>query len=136
LKEKELKQFGEYRTRRLVLEALDRLEGVEIGNPDGHPTQDTVVPRNQETISLAQPRSESRQAVVQTQLPTLTKPPLPVTPPPRVVKEIDPPAGQPTLTDFGLYKCEVCGKMVMGFEKEKHEQEKHGGKSVEWKKLR
>jgi hypothetical protein len=27
LKEKELKQFGEYRTRRLVLEAWDRLEG-------------------------------------------------------------------------------------------------------------
>lgn len=27
LKEKEVKQFGEYRTRRLVLEAWDRLEG-------------------------------------------------------------------------------------------------------------
>ncbi|MHC1770186.1 MAG: N-6 DNA methylase [Flexilinea sp.] len=42
---------------------------------------------------------------------------------------------QPTLTDFGLYKCEVCGKLVMGYEKEKHEQEFHGGKSVEWKKV-
>ena len=29
LKEKEIRQFGEYRTRRLVLEAWDRLEGVE-----------------------------------------------------------------------------------------------------------
>jgi hypothetical protein len=27
LKEKEVKQFGEYRTRRLVLEAWDRMEG-------------------------------------------------------------------------------------------------------------
>ena len=27
LKEKEIKQFGEYRTRRLVLEAWDRMEG-------------------------------------------------------------------------------------------------------------
>jgi hypothetical protein len=27
LKEKEVKQFGEYRTRRLVLEAWDKLEG-------------------------------------------------------------------------------------------------------------
>ena len=27
LKEKEVKQFGEYRTRRLVLEALDGMEG-------------------------------------------------------------------------------------------------------------
>jgi len=26
--------------------------------------------------------------------------------------------------------------MVMGFEKANHEQEKHGGKSVEWKKVR
>jgi hypothetical protein len=29
LKEKEIRQFGEYRTRRLVLEVWDRLEGVE-----------------------------------------------------------------------------------------------------------
>jgi hypothetical protein len=28
------------------------------------------------------------------------------------------------------------GKMVMGFEKSNHEQEKHGGKSVEWKKVK
>jgi hypothetical protein len=53
-----------------------------------------------------------------------------------VIKETDPSAGQPTLTDFGLYKCEVCGKMVMGFEKANHEQEKHGGKGVDWKKMR
>jgi hypothetical protein len=59
-----------------------------------------------------------------------------VTPQPKVVKEIDLPEAQPTLTDFGLYKCEVCGKMVMGFEKAYHEQEKHGGKGVEWKKVR
>lgn len=39
-------------------------------------------------------------------------------------------------TDYGLYKCDECGKMVMGFEKQDHEQEKHGGKSVEWKKVR
>ena len=43
---------------------------------------------------------------------------------------------QPTLTDFGLYKCEVCGKMVMGFEKANHEREIHGGKGVDWKKMR
>jgi hypothetical protein len=53
-----------------------------------------------------------------------------------VKKEIDPPEGQPTLSDFGLYKCESCGKMVMGFEKENHEREKHGWKSVEWRKVR
>jgi len=138
LKDKEIRQYGEYRTRRLVLEAWDRLaeRGVEVGNPDGYPSQDSAVTTKQETISVAQPRIESRPAAVQTQLSTPAKPPLPVTPPSKVVKEIDPPAGQPTLSDFGLYKCEVCGKMVMGFEKANHEQEKHGGKGVQWKKMR
>ncbi len=136
LKDKEIRQYGEYRTRRLVLEAWDRLEGVEVGNPDGHSAQSAAVSTRQETIIVAQPRSESRPAVIQTQLPASAKPNSPVTPPAKVVKEIDPPADQPTLTDFGLYKCEVCGKMVMGFEKGNHEQEKHGGKSVDWKKVR
>ncbi|HEY9078044.1 MAG TPA: hypothetical protein VIO61_16025 [Anaerolineaceae bacterium] len=66
------------------------------------------------------------EAVTQPQHPAL---------PSKMVKAIDPSAGQPTFTDFGLYKCEVCGKMVMGFEKANHEQEKHGGKGVEWKKV-
>jgi hypothetical protein len=43
---------------------------------------------------------------------------------------------QPALSDFGLYKCSVCGKMVMGYEKGNHEQEVHGGKNVEWRKIR
>jgi len=38
LKEKELKQYGEYRTRRLVLEAWDRLEGTEVGAPEAAPS--------------------------------------------------------------------------------------------------
>jgi len=142
LKEKEIRQYGEYRTRRLVLEAWDRLEGVEVGNPDGHSAQSIAVPPKQETISMVQPRSESQPVAVQTQRPATAKPNSPVTPPAKVasssktIKEIDPPADQPTLSDFGLYKCEVCGKMVMGFEKANHEQEKHGGKSIEWKKIR
>jgi len=136
LKDKETRQYGEYRTRRLVLEAWDRLEGVEVGNPNGYSAKSAAVSQKQETILVPQPKSESRPAVVQTQLPAPAKPNSPVTPPAKVVKEIDPPAGQPTLTDFGLYKCEICGKMVMGFEKANHEREKHGGKGVEWKKVR
>jgi len=37
------------------------------------------------------------------------------------VIEAEPDLGQPGFSDFGLYKCEVCGKMVMGFEKANHE---------------
>lgn len=43
---------------------------------------------------------------------------------------------QPGSTDFGLYKCGVCGKLVMGYDWENHLGEAHGGKSVEWKKVR
>lgn len=136
LKEKEIKQFGEYRTRRLVLEAWNRLEGVDVCNPNAYPAQGAAVPSKQETVSVTQSRSESRPAEVQTPLPEPAKPPLPVTPPAKVEKEIDPPEAQPTLTDFGLYKCDNCGKLVLGFDMANHEQEKHGGKSVEWKKLK
>jgi len=41
-----------------------------------------------------------------------------------------------TLSDFGQYKCPLCGKMVMGYEKENHVKDAHQGKSVEWKVLR
>lgn len=126
LKEKELRQYGEYRTRRLVLEAWHRLEGVEVGNPDDGSAQPIAVPPKQETISIAQPKPKSRSAAIRNQ---------PFTPSVDA-KELDAPVGQPTLTDFGLYKCEVCGKMVMGFEKANHEQENHGGESVGWKKVR
>lgn len=136
LKEKEFRQFGEYRTRRLVLEAWDRLEGVEIGNPDGNLEQTTLVNPNPESISLSQSKSGDQPVEVQTQAPASAKPYSPVTPPAKMVKENDPPAYQPTLTDFGLYKCETCGKLVLGFDKPNHEQEKHAGRSVEWKKIR
>jgi len=43
---------------------------------------------------------------------------------------------QPMFCDLRLYKCEICGKMVMGFEKKSHEREKHGGNGVEWRKVR
>jgi hypothetical protein len=110
LKDKEMRQYGEYRTRRLVLEAWDRLEGVEPA-PITVPVPTVAAP----TPSLA---------------PVLAK---------LVVEEKVPqpaPEAQPMLSDFGLYKCGICGKMVMGFEKEGHERDKHGGKSVEWKKMR
>ena len=115
LKEKEIKQHGEYRTRRLVLEAWERLDGMEIGS----------------AASGEEPREQRPVEVVEA--PSRPEPPVQAVEP-----KVEPvvPEGQPMLSDFGLYKCGVCGKMVMGYEKEKHEQEKHKGKSVEWKKMR
>jgi len=124
LKEKEFRQFGEYRTRRLVLEAWDRLEGVETGNPLGYREQAVPLEPKQDTIHITQPKPESQSAVIQEKLSTPVK------------KEVDAAEGQSMLSDFGLYKCESCGKMVIGFEKGNHVQEEHGGKSVEWRKIK
>ena len=38
-------------------------------------------------------------------------------------------------SNYGLYKCAVCGSMVMGFGKEEHVRESHVGKDVVWKRL-
>jgi hypothetical protein len=42
---------------------------------------------------------------------------------------------EPAPSDYGLYKCKACGRMVMGFEKEKHLREVHGGINLGYKKI-
>ena len=115
LKEKEIRQYGEYRTRRLVLEAWERLEA-----SGEWPTMG------------GGPREEAARPAAKTEQPE----PAPVSPPPTAPEPAVEPGVQPTFSDFGLYKCAACGKMVMGFEKVNHEQEKHGGKGVEWVKVK
>lgn len=114
LKDKEMRLYGEYRTRRLVLEAWDQLEGVAPA-PVSVPVEVSTAPKIESKAEQVKPVVEQVKE-----------------------KSMPEPAAesQPMLSDFGLYKCGVCGKMVMGFEKEGHEQEKHGGKKVEWKQMR
>jgi hypothetical protein len=40
------------------------------------------------------------------------------------------------LSDFALDALIQCGKMVMGYEKENHVREGHGGQGVEWMRLK
>jgi hypothetical protein len=131
LKEKEIKLYGEFRTRRLVLEAWDRLEGLEIGNPAGY-----IVEKQPDDVGPAKPAkavSEQR---------TATKPAVAARTGAEKSrsrdKEIPSPESQPMLphSDFGLYQCDACGKLVMGFDKDSHLKEKHGGRGVEWRKVR
>jgi len=119
LKEKEIKLYGEYRTRRLVLDAWDRLEGVEPA-------------RIERPVVLEQPAPVKEVYAP----PTKEKPT-------HVVKERatqadaeQPPAVQTSFSDFGLYKCGACGKMVMGFDRENHVSEAHKRKGVEWGKVK
>ncbi len=126
LKEKEIRQFGEYRTRRLVLEAWDRLERVNV---EGWQVESLKVPGSQvreaEDIEAAQVISSEAPILVGKQETE-----------PAVVEEIQPTTLQESFSDFGLYKCAACGKMVMGFDRENHALEAHKGKNVEWKKVR
>ncbi len=119
LKEKEIKRFGEYRTRRLVLEAWDRLDGVEAVK--------------------VQPMAKIEKLVVMEQLaPVKEIYALPAKEKaPRTVREKAAQATpeQPAFSDFGLYKCGACGKMVMGFDRENHARDVHKGKGAEWKKV-
>jgi hypothetical protein len=120
LKDKEIKKYGEFRTRRLVLEAWDKLKVVVV---EGYKAPDV--------LELNNAKIEQPEVVVPLKPPALKQVP-------RVKEEPAPEEEspeQPMLSDFGLYKCQVCGKMVMGYEKENHVKDVHGGKSVEWRKV-
>lgn len=41
----------------------------------------------------------------------------------------------PDPSDLGLYRCNVCGKRVLGYEAKKHKQDAHRAEKVDWIKL-
>ncbi|MHB8088819.1 MAG: Eco57I restriction-modification methylase domain-containing protein [Anaerolineaceae bacterium] len=84
----------------------------------------------EETSHISLPQQQIMPAPSPDLIGPSAKPPVPVK------NETETLSDQPTLTDFGLYKCGTCGKMVMGYEKGNHEREKHAGKPVEWKKMK
>ena len=43
---------------------------------------------------------------------------------------------QPELIDFGVYRCLKCDKMVMGFDREGHVRDVHGGRGVAWRRVK
>jgi hypothetical protein len=129
LKDKELRQFGEYRTRRLVLEAWDRLEA--NGEMPDVPGNESIISEQQiasvkaspvqlQPVVVPAPQSKSESQPVEDQS----------------RKEVEPPEGQMTLGDYTLYKCGVCGGMVMAYDRENHIRGKHAGQSVEWRKIK
>jgi len=143
LKEKETRQYGEYRTRRLVLEAWNRLqESIENGSE-----YVPMVDPPPADPSVAHPPPERQQPMQQREQITIPDPPktrkeeggqasakavefdFSQEEDPEVEEKADTP------TDYGLYKCQVCGKLVMGYARSEHVDEKHGGQAVEWKKV-
>ena len=44
-------------------------------------------------------------------------------------------AGQSTFLDYAMYRCSLCGKLVMSYDRPSHESQFHPGRKVEWKKI-
>ena len=132
LKEKEIRLYGEYRTRRLVLEAWDSLAGVEVNSYTGKQVDELRETSKPLSVTSEPPAPAVKPENRSTVKPENVKPVKPENVKPENLK----PETQPMLSDFGLYKCPLCEKMVMGYEKERHSAEVHGGNSVEWVKVR
>jgi hypothetical protein len=114
LKEKELKAFGEFRTRRLVLEAWDGLEGVEVRGYAGK-----QVDRDEPTVF----RGQSAPGKGESLSTGKTEGPISDLQSSAAREEASAPS-----TDWGMYRCEVCGQMMMGFAREDHARKVHGGR--------
>ena len=149
LKEKEIRKHGEYRTRRLVLEAWDRMqeaidtstEYVPMVDPPpadpsvAHPMRDGGIYEGPGFVPVFEPidqqKSQTRQVLNDVE-PTAIKETFPSKP----TKGESLPIEYSTQTsDYTLYKCEVCGQMVMGFDQENHTQQMHGGEDPGYVKL-
>jgi hypothetical protein len=139
LKDKEIRLYGEYRTRRLVLEAWDRLEGsseqLSVSSEPGIGERGEGI-RASEQLSVIGEREPDRK-VTEGGVKATAKP---EAEPARAEEEVPAPEvekpSQPALIDFSVYRCEVCDKMVMGYDRENHVREVHGGKVVEWRRVK
>jgi len=122
LKEKEIKQFGEFRTRRLILEAWDKLESVWVSR---------VPVSSEPSVVIHEQPVAVKPMVVEEPSPAPAK-----SAPKKELKAVEENPAQPMLSDFGLYKCGSCGKLVMGYGREDHEKDTHRGREVEWRRIR
>lgn len=120
LKEKEIKLYEEYRTRRLVLEAWDRMVA------DG-----TITPGERPVIELPQPAPVPDVREVKEEKPIYAEKPTA----PKAVKPKQENPDQLGFSGMGLTKCSVCGALVMSFDQGNHINEVHGGKAVEFVKV-
>jgi hypothetical protein len=165
VRRKDEARYGEYRTKRLCLEAYDRIAT--------SPEYEELIPE--------EARRRSQVSVIGEGEVVVSLPPVPA-PKPAIgsveqekpatagkveaagkadvqMKELEKPAPgaggapkgdkirtkpvpknqinefQPPLMDYGLYKCRACGKLVMGFGKEEHNQEVHQGKDPGYEKI-
>ncbi len=140
-------QYGEYRTKRVILEKFDALaddpilEGACIPlkervsvlkNPEKKqsafkPLQIPQAPKPvepQKSEFLYQPKTKNPKKVIREDQPTLFNPPAE-----KVNDE------KPSESDYSLYRCPICNKFLPGFSLDEHTSEIHHGKDPGYKKI-
>ena len=143
VKKKDLEKYGEYRTKRVILEEFEKmaddpmLEGVCVPYHERvsvleHPEKEQPTPprRNQnfpapqrEEITEPAPKKTSQETITPKSnvkpFQSGSKSQL------NFYEDLEKPSDPKV--DFNLYKCRGCGKLVMGFSIEEHTRESHGG---------
>jgi len=143
---KDEEQFNEYHTKRVILEKFDTLADDPI-------LEGACIPYDERVSVLKKPRK--KQEPKPESLTKTTPPPVPETEheadseakPMEVEERI---VNQPSLipqksddqeeekaitSDYTQYRCPICDKRVLGFYKEEHTREIHGGKDPGYQKL-
>ena len=124
LKNKEIKKYGEYRTRRLVLEAWERLAAVNfdvdtyVPMTDPPPADPRVAhPMRDGSVYEGEGLVISEQYSVGSEQSSMVREE-------KVEYEAE---AEEDESDYSLYKCQGCGQMVLGFAKDEHVKDVHGG---------
>lgn len=153
-------RYGEYRTKRLVLEAYDELAGSDLIPAEARERskhsvlgERTTVPVLKPAPGLARPKPKQKDREAETgpaaqriageRIEPNAGTALPAEPTPAEASPEPPPEPEdhpvvetpPPATDWGWYRCSACGKRVLGFMKEDHTKEAHGGKAPEYTKI-
>lgn len=146
VRKRDEEKYDEYRTKRLVLDAYDRIASRH--------DYEELIPlearaRSQESILV---KSHTSIREVRPDAP-LEKPTKPVDSKSKASKpkeqsdeaialtqeshvEGNPAANPPSLSDYSLYRCSECEKHVLGFDLDRHTREVHGGLEPGYLKIR
>jgi len=144
---KDESQYGEYRTKRIILEKFDALADDPI-------LEGACIPLS-ERVSVLKNPEKKQSAFTPLQKPHAPKPFEPqkkeylyqpkTTNPKKVIREdqptlFDPPAEKvndvpPSESDYSLYRCPICNKFLPGFSLDEHTRDVHKGQDPGYKKF-
>ncbi len=144
-------QYGEYRTKRIILEKFDALADdptlVGACTPLAErvcklsPSAQPILPDSEaELIEAEEPAAQPEPVPAQPRASAEPEPPAAPAAAPAAKEQQSLPfssqADSPMISDYTLYRCPICDKHILGFDLERHTREVHLGKDPGYKKVR